>query len=116
MEFFAIKKRGNRTMSTKGILLVRLTSSLTQKQLEVIKKQVGHAADMAGYTAVVTDSSLEAEVHHDTSGLIEAIRLQTAAINALVQSNRELMDYMVGQQADGEQEERQAYMDGTVRD
>jgi len=48
--------------------------------------------------------------------LVKAITEQTKAISALVQSNRELMDYMVGQQADEEQEERQTYMDGTVSD
>jgi len=48
--------------------------------------------------------------------LVKAITEQTKAISALVQSNRELMDYMVCQQADEEQEERQTYMDGTVSD
>ena len=48
--------------------------------------------------------------------LVKAITEQTKAITALVQSNRELISCMAGQ--DGEdQEEPQTYMDGTpVRD
>jgi len=54
------------------------------------------------------------------SDLIKAISEQTKAINALVQSNRDLIDCMAGQDGGEDQEgqeERQTYMDGTpVRD
>ncbi len=46
--------------------------------------------------------------------LISALTEQTKAINALVESNRELMDLLVGQEQ-GEQEDAEpgAYLDGS---
>lgn len=49
-----------------------------------------------------------------TKELVEAIAEQTKAISALVESNRELMDYMVGSEAeDREDGEPETYMDGS---
>lgn len=46
--------------------------------------------------------------------LVAAINEQTNAINALVQSNRELMDYLVGDEAQQDEEQQPAvYMDGS---
>ena len=49
--------------------------------------------------------------------LVKAITEQTKAITELVQSNRELISCMAGQDDGEDQEEPQTYMDGTpVRD
>ena len=49
----------------------------------------------------------------DCEELINAIKDQTIAITALVQSNRELISCMAGQDDGEEQEEPQTYMDGS---
>lgn len=49
-----------------------------------------------------------------TQELLQALHEQTKAINALVQSNRELMDYLIGQEAEQDEgDEPTCYMDGT---
>ena len=46
------------------------------------------------------------EVHHamsepiDTAALVAALQEQTAAINRLAESNRQVIDYLVSQEAD----------------
>lgn len=97
----------------KPILEVRSSAPLTMQQIERLKPilETLEMAVKGEYFVALLDNNVGVRVHTDNSDLVDAIRQQTTAIQALADSNMALVQAM----ADGEDYDAPVsqYLDGS---
>ncbi|MCH4563360.1 hypothetical protein MKP05_09480 [Halomonas sp. EGI 63088] len=99
------------------VLLVHVEKALGADKSAKLQEQLRAVCKGTGLRPVLFDQGIGGEVHRDLDGLVSAIEAQTQAINALAESNRAVVDYLLAQEAEEHDEAPDLrYLDGSPKD
>ncbi|GHX81344.1 hypothetical protein VCSRO160_2074 [Vibrio cholerae] len=92
------------------LLIARLNVPMSIDDIEKLQSYLNKQVEHLGIKAIVTDSSVETQLHQPISELVGAIKAQTEAINQLVASNIEILDQLIPEN-ENEQERPESFDD-----
>lgn len=101
------------------VLIVHLDMALDQERLAMLSQALGQfAMERLGMECIILEKGMRGEVSRDLSGIVQALEAQTQAINALAESNRQVIDYLIAQEVDEEEgaSKPRTYLDGTPQE
>lgn len=78
-----------------AVLIARANVPMRMDELEKLQAYLNKQVEHLGIKAIVTDSSVETQLHQPISELVDAIKAQTEAINQLAASNIEILDQLI---------------------
>ena len=97
----------------KSLLVGQIEHRLSMAQAVRLREALEPAANRLGLELLFVGAGMKAEVYRDLTPLVEAIEKQTAAITALAESNRALVEAMAEADADDDDDHAPAmYLDG----
>lgn len=85
---------------SKPTLVIQQTEHMSKDSLERVIELTKRFAAKSGFQALFTPIGVSAQVEHGTGALVAALHAQTEAINRLADSNQQVIDYLLSQEAE----------------
>lgn len=83
------------------ILVIHQEEHMSKASISRVYEMVGQIQESLGLKVAFIEKGLSAKVEHGTADLVAAMHAQTAAIQALAESNQQVIDYLLSQEAEG---------------
>lgn len=86
--------------SEKPTLVIQQTEHMSRAAFDKLMELSKGYAEGLGFKVVCVPFGVSAHVEHGTGALVAALQAQTEAINRLAESNQQVIDYLLSQEAE----------------
>ncbi|MGO3056970.1 MAG: hypothetical protein ACTID3_08570 [Halomonas sp.] len=95
------------------ILVIQQEEHMSRASIGRVYEMADQLQQSLGIKVAFIEKGLSAQVEHGTADLVAAMHAQTAAINRLAESNQQVIDYLLSQEAEetGADLEGPSYLD-----